>query len=83
MNSVRWNNRAFDSLTERAAATSDRKERLDLYQQADRILVADEAVVMPLGYSLGPQLAQPYLHVPLTPPWLLRLKNIVVQRPEG
>jgi len=82
MNSIRWNNPQFDALTERAAGTSDRKERLDLYQQADRILVADEAVVMPLGYSLGPQLVQPYVFLPLTPPWLLRLKNIVVRRPK-
>jgi oligopeptide transport system substrate-binding protein len=83
MNSIRWNNPQFDDLTERAAATPDRKERVELYRQADWILVADEAVVMPLGYSLGPQLVQDYLRMPLTPPWLLRLKHVVVQRPGG
>jgi ABC-type oligopeptide transport system substrate-binding subunit len=80
LNSIRCSHREFDSLTTRAAATPDRRERIELYQQADRILVADEAAVMPLGYSRGPQLVQPYVHMPLAPPWLLRLKHVVVER---
>jgi hypothetical protein len=68
---------------DRDAAARDRKARIALYQQADRILVADEAAVMPLGYVLGAQLVQPYVQMPRTPPSRLLLKHVVVERPEG
>jgi oligopeptide transport system substrate-binding protein len=77
---LRWTNEAFDALIDQAARLTDRKGRVELYEKADRILVAEEAVVLPLGYVLGRQLIQPYVRLPRTPPYLLRLKHAVVQR---
>jgi ABC-type oligopeptide transport system substrate-binding subunit/tRNA A-37 threonylcarbamoyl transferase component Bud32 len=80
LNSIRWNEAAFDSRIDEAARITDRKKRIELYQQADRILVADEAAVLPLGYAQGRQLVRPYVHLPRTPPHLLRLKHAIVDR---
>jgi oligopeptide transport system substrate-binding protein len=80
LNSVRWSNPEFDALTEQAARIADRKRRIELYQQADRILVAEEAAIMPLSYAQGRQLVKPYVELPRTPPSLLRLKHAIVRR---
>ena len=42
----------------------------------------DEAAVLPLGYAQGRQLVKPYVQLPRTPPYLLRLKHAIVRRPE-
>ena len=83
VNAIRWQHASFDSLTERAAATADRKTRLELYQRADRILVVDEAAVVPLWYGEGRQLLQPYVRVPRTPPSMLRLKDVAIDKRES
>jgi oligopeptide transport system substrate-binding protein len=83
VNAIRWQHASFDSLTERAAATADRKTRLKLYQRADRILVDDEAAVVPLWYGEGRQLLQPYVRVPRTPPSMLRLKDVAIDKRES
>jgi len=80
LNSIRWNEATFDSRIEEAARITDRRRRIKLYQEADRILVADEAAVLPLGYAQGRQLVKPFVHLPRTPPYLLRLKHAVVDR---
>ncbi len=80
LNPVRWSNLKFDALTEEAAVIADRKRRLELYQQADRILVTDEAAIMPLSYAQGKQLVKAYVELPRIPPSLLRLKHAVVRR---
>lgn len=83
VNSIRWRNASFDTLTEQAATATDRKARIDLYRLADRILVVESAAVMPLWYAEGRQLLQPYVQFPRTPPSMLRLKYAVVQDREG
>ena len=80
VNDIRWSNHRFDSLIEEAAQIADRKIRIELYQEADRILVASEAIVMPLTYGLGRQLTKPYVRIPRSPPSLLRLKHAVVEK---
>jgi ABC-type oligopeptide transport system substrate-binding subunit len=80
LNPIRWSHAEFDGLTEQAARITDRKRRIELYQQADRILVTDQAAIMPLSYAQGRQLVKPYVELPRTPPSLLRLKHAVVRR---
>ena len=80
LNPIRWSNPDFDALTEQAARIADRKQRIELYRQADRILVADETAIMPLSYAQGRQLVKPYVELPRIPPSLLRLKHAVVRR---
>ena len=43
-----WRSDAFDQYVETAAAAADQQTRLDLFRQADRLLVADEAAIVPL-----------------------------------
>jgi oligopeptide transport system substrate-binding protein len=81
-NDPRWHNARFDALVEEAARVTDQARRLQLYGEADWILVAEEAVVMPLGYAQGRILAKPWVTIPRVPPVLMRLKSIFLQREE-
>jgi ABC-type oligopeptide transport system substrate-binding subunit len=80
LNPIRWSNPEFDALTEQAARITDRKRRIELYQQADRILIADVVAILPLSYAQGKQLVKAYVELPRVPPSLLRLKHAVVGR---
>ncbi|MCL7455081.1 MAG: ABC transporter substrate-binding protein, partial [Anaerolineae bacterium] len=61
-----WQNDRFDALVEEAARIADHARRMQLYQEADQILVAEEAVVMPLSYGRGRVLAKPWIALPRT-----------------
>jgi len=80
INPPRWHNARFDSLVEEAARVADQNRRIELYQEADRILVAEQAVIMPLSYARGRILVKPWVTIPRVPPVLMRLKHIVLQR---
>ncbi len=82
INAPRWHSARFDVLVEEAARIADQARRIELYQEADRILVAEEAVIMPLGYAQGRILVKPWVTIPRVPPVLMRLKHIVLQREE-
>lgn len=58
-----WQNPIFDKLIEDGRRTLDQEQRLDLYRQADRILM-EEAVVLPLFYGHIFELRQPWVHKP-------------------
>ncbi|MDX9864604.1 MAG: peptide ABC transporter substrate-binding protein [Anaerolineaceae bacterium] len=47
---VDWNSPEFDELMTRAGQEADPMARMDLYAQAEQILVVDEAVVSPLAW---------------------------------
>ncbi len=79
-NVSRWHNARFDALVEEAARLTDQSKRIDLFQEADRILVCDEAVVMPLGYAQGRILVKPWVTIPRVPPVLLRLQDVTLRR---
>ena len=63
-----WRHPRLDQLLEDAAHTTDRARRLAMYREADRILVNEEAVVVPLFYSAGDR----FVH--LLKPWITGLK---------
>ena len=46
-----WRHPRFEALVEEAAHMNDRTRRMALYREADRILVNEEVIVIPLGYS--------------------------------
>lgn len=46
-----WSNSQYDGLVERAVATEDESVRAGLYTEAQRILLEEEAVLMPLFYT--------------------------------
>lgn len=80
LNAVHWHNPRFDALVEEAARVADQAKRIALFQQADRILVAEETVIMPLCYAQGRMLVKPWVSMPRVPPALLRLQDVVVQQ---
>jgi ABC-type oligopeptide transport system substrate-binding subunit/DNA-binding SARP family transcriptional activator len=56
-----WKNPIFDNIVEEGHHILNQSQRVDLYQQADRILM-EEAVVMPLFYGHIYELRQPWVH---------------------
>jgi len=79
-NTPHWHSARFDGLVEEAVRVADQTRRMELYHEADRILVAEEAVIMPLGYARGRILVKPWVTIPRVPPALMHLKDIVLQR---
>jgi oligopeptide transport system substrate-binding protein len=65
-----WRNDAYDKLVEKARRMMDHEQRMDLYRQADRILV-EQAAIMPLAY-VGRQL--------LMKPWVSRYPTCAISR---
>jgi oligopeptide transport system substrate-binding protein len=55
-----WGNSRFDELVEQARYIRDHPERMQLYRQAEEILL-DDAVVIPLYYQYDPYLVQPWV----------------------
>jgi len=51
----------FDELVTKAATDPDPEERLTLYSEAERILVEDDAALIPVFHETDPQLTKPYL----------------------
>lgn len=54
-----WRNKLFDQLVEQAAGLTGQHERLALYHQADKIVVAENAAVVPLYYRQAHGLMRP------------------------
>ena len=62
-----WRNETFERLIEQAGRITDQRQRLELYRQADKMLIED-AALMPLTYGRWPMLVKPwvkqYTHAP-------------------
>lgn len=59
-NYTRYRNPAFDALLEQAMAETDDERRLQLYRQADQLMIQD-APVVPLWYDVVVHLVQPWV----------------------
>jgi len=74
-----WRNEAYEGLVERASQVMDQGERVRLYQEADRILV-QEAAIMPLSYGRLHLLAKPWVSNPPASVIAVRLwKDVVIE----
>jgi ABC-type oligopeptide transport system substrate-binding subunit/class 3 adenylate cyclase/tetratricopeptide (TPR) repeat protein len=74
-----WQNEAYDRLVEEAQRVTDQGKRMKLYEQADRILI-EEAAVMPLFYSRWHLLVKPWVRnyiSSVTGKWLW--KDIIIE----
>ncbi|MGD8586811.1 MAG: ABC transporter substrate-binding protein, partial [Chloroflexota bacterium] len=56
-----WSNPAYDSLLDLALAQPDESARLDLYRQAEEILVETDAVLAPIYHYVTDRVTRPYL----------------------
>ncbi len=55
-----WRNEAYDRLVEEARRVTDQGKRMKLYQEADRILI-EEAAIMPSFYNRSHLLVKPWV----------------------
>jgi class 3 adenylate cyclase/ABC-type transport system substrate-binding protein len=60
-NHARYSNPELDDLIDRAAATADGALRLELFHQADRLVVQQEAQVLPIRYGGAVTFAGPHV----------------------
>jgi len=68
----------LDELVESASHMLDTEKRMEAYHRADRILVAEEAAVMPLGYVQSRLLVQPWIELAEMSAGRLQLKEVTI-----
>jgi oligopeptide transport system substrate-binding protein len=74
-----WRNEAYDSLVEDARQVMDQSERMRLYQQADRVLMED-AAVLPIFYSRAHLLIKPWVRkYPVSPLAWSFWKDVIIE----
>ncbi len=77
---IGWQNLTYESLVARAARVADQLERLQLYQQADQLLVR-EAALVPLSYGRLHRIVQPWVkRLPTSPIKWWFWKDVVIER---
>ncbi len=78
-NYVGYSNPDFDGLLQQAASEPDPDVRIQLYAQANQILM-DDAVVLPFYYDRSYMLVRPWVHgLQLTPLGILSLDQVTVE----
>jgi oligopeptide transport system substrate-binding protein len=60
-NNNRWKNHQFDRLLRQAASEKDQAVRVELYHRAERLILREAAVLIPLYYPERPTLQKPYV----------------------
>jgi oligopeptide transport system substrate-binding protein len=61
-----WHNETYERLLDQARQTTDQAERMQVYQQADRLLM-EEAIIIPLTYSQTHLFTKPWVRNFLIP----------------
>jgi oligopeptide transport system substrate-binding protein len=73
-----WKNEKFKELIETAGSLMDHRERLAVYQEADKILI-EEAIILPMIYGLSHFFIKPWVrHFPISPSQRWFLKDVVI-----
>jgi ABC-type oligopeptide transport system substrate-binding subunit len=76
---VLWKNQAYNELFEKAGETMDQKERIDLYQQADKLLI-EEAPILPLFHMRANFLVKPWVKgFPKSGLSSYQFKNVIIE----
>jgi oligopeptide transport system substrate-binding protein len=76
---IRWRNPAYDELVAQARRVTDQGERMELYRQADKILV-EEAAIVPLTYEQWHLLVKPWVKKYPVSALVLRFwKDVVIE----
>jgi oligopeptide transport system substrate-binding protein len=79
MGMKKWQNERLYSLLEKARRVTDQKERMNLYKQADKILV-DEAAVMPLNYGKWHIFVKPWVSkCPISTIYMFHWKDVILE----
>jgi len=76
-----WKNETYTTLVEKARRVLDQEARLDLYRQADKILMG-EAALIPLTYGRGHLLRKPWVkRYPISPAKWWFWKDVIIESP--
>lgn len=78
---TQWRRKTYSELVEMARRTADQEKRLELYQQADKMLIT-EAPIMPLGYGQAGLLVKPWVKTYPTSPLAIHYffgKKIIIE----
>ena len=74
-----YSNSEVDALLEEARGEKDITARMNLYQQAEQMIVND-AACLPLYFAVSYTLVKPYVeNLPLTPLWTPRLRYVSIE----
>ena len=73
-----WRDKTYETLVEDARRVLDQGERMELYRQADRILV-ESAAVLPLSYTVEHLLCKPWAKVPVAASGAVILKDVIIE----
>jgi len=74
-----YSNSEVDALLEEARVEKDVTARMNLYQQAEQMIVND-AACLPLYFDVSYTLVKPYIeNLPLTPLWIPRLRYVSIE----
>ncbi|HEV8574452.1 MAG TPA: peptide ABC transporter substrate-binding protein, partial [Dehalococcoidia bacterium] len=80
LNDTHYSNAEVDALLEQARSEKDATARLDLYQQAEEIIVEDAAWI-PLSHSKASVLIKPYVQGYVIPPFVIpNLRYVSISR---
>jgi oligopeptide transport system substrate-binding protein len=60
-NSAFFSNKQYDELVKKASIDSDMNKRLDMFKQAEKILVVDDAAIAPLTFNVASNYMQSYV----------------------
>lgn len=61
-NNTRWVNEQFDELVDQAAFETDLQTRHDLYVEAEKILVEEDAAIIPIYWYTSVAVTKPYIN---------------------
>jgi len=74
-----YSNAEVDALLEKAGVEQDPSTRINLYQQAEQIIVND-AACLPIFFDVSYTLVKPYVKdLPLTPLWISKLRYVSIE----
>jgi oligopeptide transport system substrate-binding protein len=74
-----WQHQGYDELVERARQMMDQAERMQLYAQAEQILI-EEAPIIPLVYGRQNQLVKPWVsRFPISAIEIWFLKDVIIE----
>jgi ABC-type oligopeptide transport system substrate-binding subunit len=75
----RWQNEVYDALVEGARRVMNQRERMRMYEQAERIMV-EEAPVLPLIYMRSHLFVKPWVRkYPTSPQKLWFWKDVIIE----
>lgn len=78
-----WHDPVFDHLLEQGARLQDRQERMRLYRQADRRLVSESAIIVPVVYGPNEReiFVQPWVQgIDISPNGQWGLEHVIIDR---